>query len=312
MNLLLTGASGFLGKALTPKLIARGDTIYGLSRHPPEMYEGLVPLVGDVVKPNLGLTEAPKGIKAVYHLAAIHRLGEDKDGSIWETNVTGTKNVIQFCKDHNIPKLFFCSTAFTVDGGRNTYERSKILCEEMVLHSDIPHVTVYKPPLIMGTKEHPYSGHYSQFVILVIRVHKRVELIRRKLEGTLRLPVLTPGFRIKGDPNGTLNMVTIDDVVDGMYRIRRKGKVWLTHPNPPTLGQLVAWTGEFVLLDMKTLPHFKPTPIELAFQKLSSAFIPYVYGDHFPSDLKNCLPITKEFIFETMEYALFTIDKGGK
>lgn len=309
MKVLLTGASGFLGSALTSKLIARGDIVYGLSRHPPEVVGGLIPLAGDIIESNLGLEEVPKGIDAVYHLAAIHSLGKDKDGSIWKTNVVGTENVIQFCKDHDIGNLFFCSTAYTIGDGRNTYEKSKILCEEMVSRSGIPHIIIFKPSIVMGTKEYPYFGHFSQFVTLVVRVHRRAELIRRKVEGTLRLPVLRPVFRVRGDSDGTLNTVVVDDVVEGMLKTdKRGGRIWLTHPNPPTLGQLFDWIGEFVLLDLKWVSQFKPTPLELAFQRLSSAFEPYLHGDDFPSDLK-CVPITREFIRDTITRALFTIDK---
>jgi len=309
LRILLTGASGFLGRFLTSKLIARGDIVFGLSRHPPKADKRLVPLVGDVVKPNLDLVEVPKGIKAVYHLAAKHRLGDDKDGSIWETNVKGTRNIIDFCVNYNIKRLYFCSTAYTMDDGRNTYEKSKILCEQMVKASGIPKVVVFKPSVVMGTKEYPYPGHFSQFVSLVIKVHQHAELVRRKIEGTLRLPVLEPVFRVKGDPKGKLNLVPVDKVIEAMAKIKKEGTYWLTNPHPPTLEDLVNWVGEFIMVRMKILPQFKPTPIELLFQNLTSAFEPYLYGDDFPSSLKKCPKVTREFIHQTIINFL-TIDKG--
>ena len=309
MKIVLTGASGFLGKALTSKLIAKGYTVYGLSRHPPASDRNLIPLVGDITKPNLGLNEVPSNLKAVYHLAAIHRLGGDKNGSIWETNVVGTENVIDFCLRNSIPRLYFCSTAYTVDEGRNVYEKSKILCEKMVKGAGIPHVTIFKPSVVMGTKEYPYPGHFSQFISIVIKIHQRAELIRRKIEGTLRLPVLEPVFRVQGNPEGSLNLVPVDEVIGAMAKIRKEGTYWLTNPYPPSLGTLVGWVGEFIMVRMKILPYFKPTPIELAFQKLVPAFEPYLYGDNFPSDLKDCPKITREFIHQTI-INLLTIDKG--
>ena len=135
-NILVTGASGFVGTALIEKLLEKGHRVYGLSRHPPVPDENLIPLEGDILLPDLGLAEVPRGIHAVHHLAAVHRLGEDKDNSIWETNVRGTESVIAFCLKHKIPHLYFCSTAYT--HGRNVYERSKALCETMVKESGIP------------------------------------------------------------------------------------------------------------------------------------------------------------------------------
>ncbi|GAI98998.1 unnamed protein product, partial [marine sediment metagenome] len=107
MNILVTGASGFLGSALIPRLLEKGHKVYCLSRHPPEAKENLIPLTGDILKYCLGLEEIPADIEAVQHLAGLHNLGEDKDGSIWATNVTGTRNVIDFCLKHKIPHLYF-------------------------------------------------------------------------------------------------------------------------------------------------------------------------------------------------------------
>lgn len=300
--ILLTGASGFVGQALIPKLLAKGHKVYGLSRHPPEAAENLIPLKGDILQPDLGLGDVPEDISCVHHLAAIHRLGEDKDESIWQTNVEGTQNIIDFCLKHNIPHLYFTSTAYTQ--GRNTYERSKALCESMIKASDIPKVTIFKPPIIMGTEQYFYPGHFSQFVTLVIKIHQRAEIVRRKIEGTLRLPLIEPVFRIKANPEGKLNLVPIRAVVDAMAKIEEPGTFWLTHPSPPTLGQLTEWVGEFIMVKIKIEPAFKPTPLEAMFEKISTAFTPYLWGDNFPSDLKDCPPITRDFIHETIKRSI--------
>jgi len=297
-NLLITGASGFLGTALVSKLLEKGHRVYGLSRHPPEARERLISLKGDILEPNLGLSKVPKNIRAVHHLAAIHRLGDDKDGSIWNTNVEGTQNVIAFCSKHNIPHLYFTSTAYT--SGRNVYERSKALCESIIKMSDIPKVTIFKPSIVMGTKQHFYPGHFSQFVGLVIKIHKRADIVRRKIEGTLRLPIIEPVLRIKANPGGKLNLVSIDAVANAMSEIEKHGTYWLTHPDPPPLEQLVEWVSEFIMVRIKIEPDFKPSPIETMFEKMATAFVPYLWGDDFKSDLKDCPPVTKEFIQETI------------
>jgi len=302
MAILVTGASGFVGLALIPRLIEKGRLVYGLSRHPPIGSRKLIPIVGDITKPNLGLESVPKDIEAVHHIAGIHSLGEDKDGSIWSTNVDGTKNIIEFCTRHNIPQLHFTSTAYTQ--GRNTYEKSKALCELMLSECDIPQVTIFKPSIIMGTEEHPYPGHFSQFVSLVIKIHRRAEIIRRKIEGSLRLPLIEPVFRIKGNPEGSLNLIPVDAVVEAMASAKDSKVYSLTNPHPPTLGQLVEWVSEFIMVTIKFLPEFKPTPLEKQFQEMATAFMPYLQGDSFKSDLKGCPPITREFIHNTIQRTL--------
>lgn len=300
-TILLTGGSGFVASALIPLLIEKGHCVLGLSRHPPIGSRDLIPIIGDVTKPDLGLDEVPKDITAIYHLAGIHTLNqEDKDGLLWKTNVDGTRNVLEFCLKHDIPKLIFTSTAYTWPV--NPYGLSKIENESAITEFAKEHnieATILKPSIVMGTAEHPYPGHFSRFISAVIQTHRRAELVRRKIEGSLRLPVIEPLFRIKGNPEGKLNLIQIDQVARGIANIEEAGTFWLTHPDPPTLQQLADWISELIMVRMKFEPQFKPTPIEAAFQKMTAAFAPYLQGDNFPSNLPLSPPIDKNFIQET-------------
>ncbi|GAJ17096.1 unnamed protein product, partial [marine sediment metagenome] len=106
-------------------------------------------------------------------------------------------------------------------------------------------------------------------------------------------------------PDGTLNMVQIDQVANAMAKIEKVGDFWLTNPNPPPLKQLVAWISEIAMVRLIIEPEpFKPSVAEMAFHKMTGAFDPYLQGDDFPSDLESCPPITKSFIQDTIKRAL--------
>jgi len=304
MNILVTGGSGFVGSALIDRLLAQGHTTYSLARSPQTLRVNVVQWQGDICQPGLGLPgESPVHFDQVYHLAAIHHLGEDRDGSIWRTNVEGTKNVIDFCRQRHIHHLFFCSTAYTQ--GRNPYEMSKAVCEKMAKEADIPAVTIFKPSVVMATPDNFFPGHFSQIVQLIIKTLTKARTTWRKIEETLRLPMLLePVLRIEGNPRGNINMVTVDQVAARMSEIKEAGIFWLTNPAPPTVQEVFDWVGEELMVRITVMPSFKAMPLEAVLRRKIQAFLPYLQGDNFPSDIPKCPEITKELIKVTINKTL--------
>lgn len=302
MNILITGGTGFLGSALMPHLVSQGHHLTCLSRLPTDSWWSI--LNGDILKPNLGISfETEIEFDAVYHLAGSVNLSpRDRDGKIWDTNFRGTKNVVDFCLQHNIPHLFFVSSAYTL--GRNPYEESKRWAESLVGSCSIPRITIFKPSIILGTADHFRLEHFPQFATLLIRVHKRADLVRRKIEGSLHLPVIEPVFHLRGNPDGRLNLVSVNSVASAMAEITSPGVFWLTNPAPPRMSEIAAWLGEAVLLKLIVAEKFNATPIELAFERLTAAFKPYLGGDDFHSDLKGCPPITRETINDIVAHTV--------
>jgi len=297
VRLLLTGASGFLGKELYLRLKEQGHEVLGLSRHGPD-------LIGDVTERNLGL-EADPHVDAIFHLAGIVDLGQRNKSHIWKVNVDGTHNVLSFCVDCNIPHLLFCSTAYTQ--GRNMYELSKQECEKRVdLFRKIHNlkVTVFKPSVIVANTRNFNSdgaqGLYN-FAIVAAKVHHRLEEIRRKVEGALRFPPMRPVLRFKGDPRGRLNIIPVDTVANFMATHLDEGTFWVTNPDPPTLKEITSWVGRAILLDLRILKEFRPTPIEVLFSHLVAPFLPYLKGEEsFHSDVEACPEVREEFIVKTV------------
>ena len=112
MAYFVTGATGFIGSYLVAKLVKRRGPVYALVRKSslPRLAElreawgvddkQVIAIVGDLAKPNLGVTAADtrklKGrIKHFFHLAAIYDLkasAEDQQAA----NVDGTRHAVEF------------------------------------------------------------------------------------------------------------------------------------------------------------------------------------------------------------------------
>lgn len=108
--IIVTGAKGYIGSVLMNKLDAKGIDIEDWDIRNP-------------TKPDYNVT-------CVVHLAALVRVGEsvDKPLEYYDTNVTGTLNVIKAFPN---AKIIFASTgaAFSPD---SPYGHSKVMSEQMI------------------------------------------------------------------------------------------------------------------------------------------------------------------------------------
>ena len=156
-TVLLTGASGVVGRALLPRL--RDFDVVCLVHRSPVSGPNVTTVRGDVVRPMFGLAErayaelAAKA-NAVIHCAAVTDFNRT-DGSLEATNITGTEHVAAFAAVAKAV-LYHISTAFvhtTADGDRGRtaigYASSKSAAEEVVRASGVPHV-ILRPSVVIG------------------------------------------------------------------------------------------------------------------------------------------------------------------
>lgn len=285
MVVLVTGASGFLGRNLIPRLLQRRNTVYGLYRKPPEQNipPHFWPLIGDVLKPDLGLGNVPSDIDLVIHLAALLDLGNKHKERLWDVNVRGTVNVLDFCQEHHIPKLVFCSTAYTQ--GRNIYEVTKEKSEGDVLAWSKAwglETVIFKPSVIIGSPETPGTDQTINHIALTIaRVHKKAEMARRRVQDALALPPIELGIRIRGDPQASLNVIPVGLVAEKIISLGKAqgGIYYITNPHPPSLQQVADEVGEALELNVHILKKFRPSPAETLLGKLINPFLPYLQGE---------------------------------
>src|SRR5690242_1518035 len=117
MTTLVTGASGFLGSHVARQLVARGEDVRVLLR--PSSHNraigdlSLEYVTGDLRDPS-SLERAVKGVQRVFHVAADYRLWARRKKEIYESNVGGTKNLLEAAKRAGIEKFVYTSTVATI------------------------------------------------------------------------------------------------------------------------------------------------------------------------------------------------------
>lgn len=125
MKILITGATGLVGKALGTELVRRGHTIAIISRRRQEALEES-PFPCEVIEGNL--TEGPLQSSALSSIdGVIHLMGESIAKGFWTTQkkeklvrsrVDATRNLIQSFQN-NKPKVFISASAIGIYGDRD-------------------------------------------------------------------------------------------------------------------------------------------------------------------------------------------------
>ena len=165
---LVTGGGGFLGSNIVRMLLDKGATVRSLQRsdNPDLKKPGVEIIRGDISDRNT-VINAAQGCDVIFHVAAKAGIWGDYD-DYYQCNVTGTKNIIDACKAHNIQKLIYTSSPSVVFAGEDeeninestpyaehfltAYQKTKALAEQMVLEANNETLATIalRPHLIWG------------------------------------------------------------------------------------------------------------------------------------------------------------------
>ena len=124
MKALVTGADGFIGSHLVEYLLEKGYEVKAFTYYnsfnnwgwldtlPKEKLKQIEIFSGDIRDPN-GVRTAIKGMDEVFHLAALIAIpfSYHSPDSYVDTNIKGTLNVLQACRDFNTSKVLITSTS---------------------------------------------------------------------------------------------------------------------------------------------------------------------------------------------------------
>ena len=139
MRYLITGGTGFLGRALTKQLLASGADVVVYSRDEAkqqvvtERWPRVKCILGDVLNPTR-LKWAMQGCDVVIHTAAVKFIPEAEYNvsECIDINVLGSRNVFQAAAEAGVPRVCAISTD-KVCQPVNTYGMTKALMEKLIV-----------------------------------------------------------------------------------------------------------------------------------------------------------------------------------
>lgn len=191
MKVLVTGANGLLGTHVIQQLLEQGYAVNGLLRNKDKFllseHTNLKLTEGDLRDQTI-VNKAVKGCDAVIHCAAITAQNLIYYNDYYETNVLGTKVVLNAAIENNIKKIVYVSSANTLGHGTkevpgneqnparkpftgSLYAKSKREAEELLLSaSHRIDVIIVNPSFLIGA----YDSGFGSGRIIRIGYGKRV------------------------------------------------------------------------------------------------------------------------------------------
>lgn len=219
---LVTGATGFVGSAVVRRLLREDHHVRVLARAGADR-RNLQGLDVEVVEGDLtdaaSLARICDGCDALFHLAADYRLWAPRPQELYQTNVEGTRALLDAAQRAGVPRVVYTSSVATLGipkNGTPGTETTPVSLGDMVGH--------YKRSKFLA--EQVAAGYAAQGMPVVI-VNPSTPIGPRDIKPTPtgRLVRDAMAGRMPAYVDTGLNVVHVDDVADGHWLAFKHGVV---------------------------------------------------------------------------------------
>jgi uncharacterized protein YbjT (DUF2867 family) len=157
--ILITGATGYIGRHLVTRLVADGERPRCLVRNT-DRAAGILPsdavelIQGDTTQPD-SLAKALEGVDTIVHTAFITADHKQSAGNHYqETNVQGTMNLVKAAQAAGVKRIIEVSGLGTKPDKAGSYMQGRYLAEKAVKESGLDW-TIIQPSVLFG-KDAPF------------------------------------------------------------------------------------------------------------------------------------------------------------
>jgi NADH dehydrogenase len=253
MNVMVTGATGFVGREVLRQLLTRGHAVRIVVRNPAAAAArdaaarfGVELRRGDVVK-DASLADAVRGVDAVIHLVGI--IGEIGQNTFENAHVHATNHVVRAATAAGARRYVQMSALGTRPDAVARYHQTKWSAEEIVRHSGLD-ATIFRPSLIYGAEDHFVNlfatlSRWSPMLPVMGSGQNRlqpvaVEAVAAALVGALTDPRAVGQTMDLCGPEPLTFLAVLDTILDVLRRRRFKLRV------PLPLARIQAAALEFI------------------------------------------------------------------
>ena len=134
-KVLVTGGCGFIGRNLVNGFCDAGFDVTVLD-FGGQAFRDDVRFINTDIRDKQAVIEACEGMDSIIHNASIVVTKSVKPKMVWEVNLDGTHNLMQACKQHNIAKMVYISSASAVYEGEDIENGDETLPYSSISQAD--------------------------------------------------------------------------------------------------------------------------------------------------------------------------------